>query len=518
MSKSADAFRTISEVADWLGVQAHVLRFWESKFTQIKPVKRAGGRRYYRPADMLLLGGIRKLLHKDGLTIKEVQAILRDLGIAHVSQLSHELDADGPPEDTHSHAPLPASSAAAAQSRHQAPAPPAPPNDPANEQHAPAPIAPRPNGLSSTSEAQVGETEVRTDALAAEPAALIDSVAPPMNVPQVDTEQADTAQANTAIEQTTGESSLAVDTPVAAPHPIPADDATDIQDTFVDESPLEDTAAESATLADPMPGSDISSAVDPALSDTNPPLQQPDVATEIPPVDDSVEHTSTAQTASEPEQFDMLLDAPDLPESVTPPTTEAVEIDSDTLTSAAPAPLEVTPQSEISPEVTPETSAPQDHPAVSPPEIEAAPADAAPMESVPAGSAPMDAAGIATDSIETAPTVTEPENHLSDSLEPPVADMGTDAPLELGETSPAPAEMQDQEAEPETAPAPETSAAALAPTQDMPEQAETPEEAPEPDRSATVLALLARTTHLPAHTKADVADCAAELRAILAAG
>ncbi|MEP2715750.1 MerR family transcriptional regulator, partial [Pseudophaeobacter sp.] len=99
MSKSADAFRTISEVADWLGVQAHVLRFWESKFTQIKPVKRAGGRRYYRPADMLLLGGIRKLLHKDGLSIKEVQAILRDLGIGHVSEQSHDLDSDAPPAD-----------------------------------------------------------------------------------------------------------------------------------------------------------------------------------------------------------------------------------------------------------------------------------------------------------------------------------------------------------------------------------------------------------------------------------
>ena len=59
MKKAPDAFRTISEVADWLDVQAHVLRFWESKFTQVKPVKRAGGRRYYRPADMLLIGGIK---------------------------------------------------------------------------------------------------------------------------------------------------------------------------------------------------------------------------------------------------------------------------------------------------------------------------------------------------------------------------------------------------------------------------------------------------------------------------
>ncbi len=92
MSKSPDAFRTISEVAEWLGVQAHVLRFWESKFSQVKPVKRAGGRRYYRPADMLLLGGIKRLLHDDGLTIKGVQKILREQGVAHVSDLSKPLD------------------------------------------------------------------------------------------------------------------------------------------------------------------------------------------------------------------------------------------------------------------------------------------------------------------------------------------------------------------------------------------------------------------------------------------
>lgn len=107
MSKSPDAFRTISEVADWLGVQAHVLRFWESKFTQVKPVKRAGGRRYYRPADMQLLGGIKKLLHSDGLAIKEVQALLREHGAAHVAELSPPIDASAeesqpplPPADT----------------------------------------------------------------------------------------------------------------------------------------------------------------------------------------------------------------------------------------------------------------------------------------------------------------------------------------------------------------------------------------------------------------------------------
>lgn len=94
MSKSPDAFRTISEVADWLGVPAHVLRFWESKFTQVKPVKRAGGRRYYRPADMQLLGGIKSLLHNDGMTIKGVQKMLREQGIPTVSSFSQPLDAD----------------------------------------------------------------------------------------------------------------------------------------------------------------------------------------------------------------------------------------------------------------------------------------------------------------------------------------------------------------------------------------------------------------------------------------
>jgi resuscitation-promoting factor RpfA len=91
-AKSPDAFRTISEVADWLDRPAHVLRFWESKFPQVKPVKRAGGRRYYRPDDMLLLGGIKKLLHDDGMTIKGVQKIIREQGVKYVSGMSQPLD------------------------------------------------------------------------------------------------------------------------------------------------------------------------------------------------------------------------------------------------------------------------------------------------------------------------------------------------------------------------------------------------------------------------------------------
>jgi DNA-binding transcriptional MerR regulator len=76
--KSAAAFRTISEVADDLEVPQHVLRFWETKFTQVRPLKRGGGRRYYRPADVALLRRIRDLLYAEGYTIKGVQRLLRE--------------------------------------------------------------------------------------------------------------------------------------------------------------------------------------------------------------------------------------------------------------------------------------------------------------------------------------------------------------------------------------------------------------------------------------------------------
>ena len=83
-SKSAGAFRTISEVAGELNVPQHVLRFWETKFSQVKPLKRGGGRRYYRPEDVELLRAIRALLYNDGYTIKGVQKLLREGGIKSV--------------------------------------------------------------------------------------------------------------------------------------------------------------------------------------------------------------------------------------------------------------------------------------------------------------------------------------------------------------------------------------------------------------------------------------------------
>lgn len=78
--KSSGAFRTISEVADELGVQQHVLRFWETKFSHVRPLKRGGGRRYYRPEDVALLKKIHHLLYTEGYTIKGVQKLLRELG------------------------------------------------------------------------------------------------------------------------------------------------------------------------------------------------------------------------------------------------------------------------------------------------------------------------------------------------------------------------------------------------------------------------------------------------------
>lgn len=95
-SKGPDAFRTISEVAGDLDLPQHVLRFWETRFSQIKPMKRGGGRRYYRPDDVDLLRGIRHLLYDEGYTIKGVQRILKERGVRFVSDA---VDGQGDPED-----------------------------------------------------------------------------------------------------------------------------------------------------------------------------------------------------------------------------------------------------------------------------------------------------------------------------------------------------------------------------------------------------------------------------------
>ena len=85
MAKSPNAFRTISEAAEAVGAPQHVLRFWETKFPFVAPVKRAGGRRFYRPQDIVVLKAIRRLLHEEGLTIKGVQRLHKDQGLARLA-------------------------------------------------------------------------------------------------------------------------------------------------------------------------------------------------------------------------------------------------------------------------------------------------------------------------------------------------------------------------------------------------------------------------------------------------
>jgi DNA-binding transcriptional MerR regulator len=93
LDKAPDAFRTISEVAEELDIPQHVLRFWETRFAQIKPMKRSGGRRYYRPDDVDLLKGIRRLLYGEGYTIRGVQRILKEHGIKSVQGLADQTSA-----------------------------------------------------------------------------------------------------------------------------------------------------------------------------------------------------------------------------------------------------------------------------------------------------------------------------------------------------------------------------------------------------------------------------------------
>ncbi|WP_374470447.1 MerR family transcriptional regulator [Phenylobacterium sp.] len=100
MAKGPEAFRTISEAADELNVPQHVLRFWETKFSFIRPMKRAGGRRFYRPQDIAVLKGVRRLLHDEGYTIKGVQRLHREQGVRRLVSAGEGERVDAPaPQD-----------------------------------------------------------------------------------------------------------------------------------------------------------------------------------------------------------------------------------------------------------------------------------------------------------------------------------------------------------------------------------------------------------------------------------
>ena len=125
-NKSPDAFRTISEVAEDLDIPQHVLRFWETRFSQIKPLKRGGGRRYYRPDDVAVLKGIRRLLYGEGYTIKGLQRILKEQGPRHVQAIGRGGEIAGgnapahSPAATAAHATAPMPAAQPMQHHHAA--------------------------------------------------------------------------------------------------------------------------------------------------------------------------------------------------------------------------------------------------------------------------------------------------------------------------------------------------------------------------------------------------------------
>ncbi len=155
MDKAPDAFRTISEVAEEINVPQHVLRFWESRFTQIRPLKRGGGRRYYRPDDVDLLRGVRHLLYGEGYTIRGVQRILREEGLAFV-QAVWRPGAEPPPpdveqadaDDMQTDVPLPTEPELSFFARAPEPA------DPASARREPSIVPPAPRGGSLGVEAR----------------------------------------------------------------------------------------------------------------------------------------------------------------------------------------------------------------------------------------------------------------------------------------------------------------------------------------------------------------------------
>ena len=421
MSKSADAFRTISEVADWLGVQAHVLRFWESKFTQIKPVKRAGGRRYYRPADMLLLGGIRKLLHKDGLSIKEVQTILRDQGIAHVSQLSHELDSDSPPAENASIAPLPKTTRAEEQV----------------SQHSPPPSPTETNG------SVLGSAPVEHDTSKAQrPPGL--SVKRSGNANQTDTvASAPASPAETQLEPMESQS---------AETPGPSFAAVEDESAATTLPPTEHQDAVDAEISDPISSVSESEPQAPAVAAT--------AREEVPDAPSGLE-----SVPPEPEQMHMELESPAEFDQAVPPPSLQIETDAEAPSAHA------SPAADLLPTLEQE-----------PPELtETMPQELASGEP-----------GAGSGAVELA----NPENHSLVSAEASAAEIIAD---ENGQE----ADLTSAEAEaPQEVPVPQPTAPRYEPS----------------TTTANVLSLLSTTTHLPAHLKADVAGCAAELRAILNAG
>ena len=256
MEKSPEAFRTISEVADWLGVPTHVLRFWESRFSQVKPVKRAGGRRYYRPSDMALIGGIKRLLHDDGMTIRGVQKLLREQGVRHVAGLSQPLfdaeeEAVGEVIDMPPLRPEEDPAAAPVEDVAVEPAPPADPVEPREEVAVTEPVADVEEAMAAAPEEGQGLLDLMgapPEPAMPEDQAVTEAAAPPP--------PAEPADAPALPEETSADPEPEAEPPLeTVPEPVPAPpiipETPDVPETDLpdDAAEIDDTPALAARLA-----------------------------------------------------------------------------------------------------------------------------------------------------------------------------------------------------------------------------------------------------------------------------
>ncbi len=415
MSKSPDAFRTISEVAEWLDVPAHVLRFWESKFTQVKPVKRAGGRRYYRPTDMLLLGGIQNLLHDKGLSIKDAQALLREEGIQHVQSLSKPLD--GEEEDESPIEAKPASKwvdPAAAEPEAEKPrrpvvdreplgeeehaprkvAPPAPPPYPAGPpKAAPTPAAPGADAQADVAPSAPVETPLPASDTAPAPASTsheVESPAPAAAAPQASEDVAPAGPVSdddTPIADSTPSNAFedmgaapAAPSPTAAPQSDVAPQTTPAAPTPTRPpvAPAASAGAAPATPA-PFPASDVAQPSQPSLSADEPSETAP---AELPQSELSADdHSTDAPISAAPQeqavdQIAMPFDLPDAPAPARDVASQAQAIQQATSPAPAPTSAASTPASSEQQDFF--AAPPQQQPAPSPqsePQSEELPAD-----------------------------------------------------------------------------------------------------------------------------------------------
>ena len=364
MSKSAEAFRTISEVAELLDTPTHVLRFWESRFPQIRPVKRAGGRRYYRPDDVALLAGIRHMLRQEGMTIRGVQQLIKTEGPRHVMALGgYDESSPGDNEAAEDMGAPPTAPAAAAEAAVWAQMQPDALDAERFEAEAPTdPACEAPESAASPFPADPGDTPADTAATGwpADPEDWEPAELPPSELPPEDQMPEDEASADWGPDTSAPEAwETAPDEPGAEPSAaLPEAPAADLVDTPPDAAALPPAPPAWAAASEPAPW--ISAELETGFEASFEAAEPPEDAAEEPPEDiaeDTPEATTGATTLlPDPEAHGVTgsaeagfwpadpEDAPEVPETAPEADTKGGtggDSEADTGAEAAPeAPLE----------------------------------------------------------------------------------------------------------------------------------------------------------------------------------